>query len=771
LRTEAHGPSSNESSPAPGRGKNSSPLSENERELRAIIDALPGMAILLDRSGRILRTNRVLPDTFGGDTTELIGRDAFELLPSEISASRKEHFEKVLKSGRPELFDDAREGRYFQNTMVPVLDDRGNVEKIAIFALDISAAKQTENALRVERDLAISLGINQDLGQTLKSCLLAAIEISGLDCGGIYLVDGPSGALELADHTGLSQGFVDWARHHGPESLQARIVKEGRPVTLATGEFPPAIAKMIVAEGLRSLAVYPIRKEGRSIACLNVASHVSNRIPRQVDILLEAFAAHIGTIIVQRRAESNHRESEERYRRLFDNAAEAIIVIQDDRSKLANPKAAEILGCSAGEIDSLSLTDFVHPDDREAFSDRLRRKLNGESLEGWFPFRIVRKDRQVRWVELRAALIFWEGQPATLNFIVDITDRRRVEQALKGSEERFRIIFEDAPDAYYLSDLKGNFLDGNKAAIELIGRSKVDVIGKNFLKLGLLPLPQIPRAAELLAKNALGQATGPDLFTLKADGRGPVPVEIRTYPVEIQGKTVVLGIARNVAERRQAEKERLLTSKKIRQALGNVFEVVSTMVEMKDPYTSGHQKRVANLARSIASAMGLPKDQIEAIRIAGTIHDLGKIFIPGEILSNPRPLSEYELQFIRFHPQAGYEILKSVKFPWPIAEIVHQHHERLDGSGYPQRLKGDQILIEARILSVADVLEAMSSHRPYRPALGMDVALAEIMRKKGTAFDPRVVDVCMKLFTDNQFNIEKIFEHARMERMAADETD
>jgi HD-GYP domain-containing protein (c-di-GMP phosphodiesterase class II) len=169
--------------------------------------------------------------------------------------------------------------------------------------------------------------------------------------------------------------------------------------------------------------------------------------------------------------------------------------------------------------------------------------------------------------------------------------------------------------------------------------------------------------------------------------------------------------------------------------------------------------------------MGLPKDQIEAIRIAGTIHDLGKIFIPGEILSNPRPLSEYELQFIRFHPQAGYEILKSVKFPWPIADVVHQHHERLDGSGYPQRLKGDQILMEARILCVADVLEAMSSHRPYRPALGMDVALAEIVRKKGTAFDPRVVDVCMKLFTDNQFNIDKIFEHARSERRAADEID
>jgi PAS domain S-box-containing protein len=746
-------------------------LSENERELRAIIDALPGMAVLLDRSGKILRTNRFLADAFSGEKSDLIGRDAFDLFPPEIAANRKGHFEKVLKSGRPELFEDARNGHHFQNTMVPVLDDQGNVEKIAIFALDISAAKQTENALRIERDLAISLGINQDLGQTLKSCLLAAIEISGLDCGGIYLVDASSGALELADHTGLSQDFVDWARRCGPETIEARIVREGNPVALAAGEFPPTVAKMIAAEGLRSLAVIPIRKEGRSVACLNVASHTSNRISRQVSILLEAFAAHIGTIIAQRRAETNHKESEERYRRLFDNAAEAIVVIQDGLCRLANPKAAEILGRSAEEMNSLAFVDFIHPDDREAFSDRLGRGLKGENLEGWFPFRIVGKDRQVRWVEFKAAMIFWEGQPAALNFFVDITERRRVEEALRGSEERFRIIFEKAPDAYYLSDLKGDFLDGNKAAVELVGRSKEDMIGKNFLKLGLLPVPQLPKAAALLAKNASGQPTGPNLFTLKTESGGHVPVEIRTYPVEIQGKTVVLGIARNVAERRLAEKERLLSSKKIRQAFGSVIDVVTTMVEMKDPYTSGHQKRVANLARSIATAMGLPRDQIETIRIAGTIHDLGKIFIPGEILSNPRPLSEYELQFIRFHPQAGYDILKSVKFPWPIADIVHQHHERLDGSGYPQRLKGDQILIEARILSVADVLEAMSSHRPYRPALGMDVALAEITRKKGTAYDPRVVDVCVKLFTENQFDIEKIFEHSRSGRLPADDID
>jgi HD-GYP domain-containing protein (c-di-GMP phosphodiesterase class II) len=149
--------------------------------------------------------------------------------------------------------------------------------------------------------------------------------------------------------------------------------------------------------------------------------------------------------------------------------------------------------------------------------------------------------------------------------------------------------------------------------------------------------------------------------------------------------------------------------------------------------------------------MRLSKDQIEGIRIAGTIHDVGKLFIPGEILCKPGKLNEYEFSLIRLHSQVGFDILKDIEFPWPIAQIVHQHHERMDGSGYPQGLKGEQILIEARILGVADVVEAMSSHRPYRPALGIDKALEEISQKKGILYDPAVVDACLKICSDNKF--------------------
>jgi putative two-component system response regulator len=182
-------------------------------------------------------------------------------------------------------------------------------------------------------------------------------------------------------------------------------------------------------------------------------------------------------------------------------------------------------------------------------------------------------------------------------------------------------------------------------------------------------------------------------------------------------------------------------------------EAIASIVEMRDPYTSGHQARVAQLAKQIASQMGLPEEQIEAIHLAGLVHDLGKIRIPAEILSKPSRLNEIEYSLIKMHPQAGYDILKEIDFSWPIAEMVLQHHERIDGSGYPQGLKGENILPGARILVVADVVEAMSSHRPYRPGLGIDAALTEITRGCGAQYDPQVVDACVTLFRERGYVI------------------
>ncbi len=459
--------------------------------------------------------------------------------------------------------------------------------------------------------------------------------------------------------------------------------------------------------------------------------------------------------------------------------------------------------------------------------------------------------------------------------------RKRDWQDLLNSEEIFEIIFEHAPDAMYLNDLTGNLIFGNKKAEELIGYPREELIGKNFLELGLLSWDQISKAAFLLARNALGKPTGPDEFVLKRKATADVCVEISTYPVKIKRKTLVLGIARDITarkldgkalennetkyrelfecandaiflldtkghhtlvnkkaaemlgysieeliglpykdiiapseykntqnrimnllerkpsslqeriflkkdgtefpveinlstirdaegkplyvqrivrditERKQAENELRQTANELRQALGSIIQALASMAERRDPYAAGHQTRVADLARAIAIEMALAEDHVEAVHIAGIIHDIGKISIPAEILSKPSRLSELEFSLVKEHARIGYEILREIAFPWPIAQIVFQHHERINGSGYPQGLSGKDILLEARILGVADVLEAMVSHRPYRPAHDLQMALDEISKNRGILYDSGVVDASLRIFAEGKFSFNE----------------
>ena len=200
-----------------------------------------------------------------------------------------------------------------------------------------------------------------------------------------------------------------------------------------------------------------------------------------------------------------------------------------------------------------------------------------------------------------------------------------------------------------------------------------------------------------------------------------------------------------------SEQKLQLSYQKLQKTMESTINTIGNIVEVKDPYTFGHQHRVSLLAVHIAQELNLPQNKIEGIRIASLVHDIGKISIPAEILNKPTKLTDIEFSLIKDHSQIGYDILKSIEFPWPVAKIVLQHHERLDGSGYPQGLKGDKILLEAKIMGVADVVEAMSSHRPYRPALGIDAALEEISKNKGILYDPEVVDICIRLVREKGF--------------------
>ena len=462
----------------------------------------------------------------------------------------------------------------------------------------------------------------------------------------------------------------------------------------------------------------------------------------------------------------------------------------------------------------------------------------------------------------------------------ELVQYRQEVRRLRDSEELLRVLLEYVPEAYYLSDLKGTFVDGNRVIEQLTGYERKELIGKSFSKMRLFSPAQIPKVASLLAKNALGQPAGPEEFTLTRKDGSKVSLEIRTFPVKVKGRNLVLGIARDVSRRRRVEEKLRASEEKYRNLAENIadvliridlkgkinyvsksFESVSrysreevegknikdfltgesykralermrkwmagereqlpyevevkgkdgriipveiysspiiedgklkaiqvtarditarrrmeeelrtglekfqrslkgtifalaSLIKVRDPYTASHQRRVTQLCLAIAKEMGLSEKIINGLELAAAVHDIGKIHVPAEILTKPDRLSKVEFAMIREHPKIGYDILKEIEFPWPVAKIVLQHHERMDGSGYPNGLLGKDIMLEARILAVADVVEAMSSHRPYRAAKDIKTTLEEISRNRGLLYDPDVVDACLRLFIEKRFKFE-----------------
>lgn len=313
-------------------------------------------------------------------------------------------------------------------------------------------------------------------------------------------------------------------------------------------------------------------------------------------------------------------------------------------------------------------------------------------------------------------------------------------------------VIDTVPNYIFVKDKKGKYVMVNKALADIYSTTPKKMIGKSdsdFVQdsnAGKLEYDKFDEDDQKVIRTKQKIFIPEEPFTMK-DGK------IRWFqttkvPLDSPGKPdVILGVATDITELKHS-------FEKLQKLLEDTVNGLISAVEMRDPYTAGHQKRVSNLACAIAEEMGLPKEQINGIRIAAHVHDIGKIHVPSEILSKPGRLSEAEFNLIKTHPQAGYDILKGIDFPWPIADIVLQHQERINGEGYPNHLKGKEIILEARIISIADVMEAISSHRPYRPALGVKYALDEINKNKGILFDEIVVDTCLILFSKKNFKFD-----------------
>jgi PAS domain S-box-containing protein len=525
------------------------------------------------------------------------------------------------------------------------------------------------------------------------------------------------------------------------------------------------------------------------------------------------YSVHIlEDVTERRRAEEALQESEERLRAMAASVREAILMIDGDGLvTFWNPAAERLFGYNRAEaLGKLVHMLIVPPQYRDKHIEGLIRfKASGEGpvLGQVLELPALRKDGTEFPVELSISALQFKGRWHAVGILRDISARKQAETALHKSNRALKtlsagnttlihatdedrllrdmchvlieqggyclawigFVEQDAaksvrpmahagPDEGYIEALRITWADSDRGrgpTGTAIRSGKTQLIQNTFTDPAFAPWREEAIRCGYKSKISLPLHNGDEVFGVLSI----YSVEINAFTkeeialLEELANDLAFGILtlRTRAERDRFHEQYLRGAERLKQALVGTIQAVATTVEKRDPYTAGHQQRAAQLCVAIGQELGLDPERIEGLRLGALIHDIGKIYIPAEILNRPGKLSRPEFDMIKSHPQVGYDIIKDVKFSWPIAEMILQHHERLDGSGYPQGLKGEAIIYEARILAVADVIEAMSSHRPYRPARGVEQALEEMRRNRGRYYDPEVVDACLRLFEQGKF--------------------
>lgn len=488
--------------------------------------------------------------------------------------------------------------------------------------------------------------------------------------------------------------------------------------------------------------------EETAVACMKAGATdyvIKDHLPRLPFAVREALA--------KKAVEEELAESEKRYRLFVETAKEGVWSMDSEYcTTFVNKATGDMLGYEPDEMLGRRVDTFMFPEDLVDHSKKMEDRKHGR--DSTYERRFRCKNGKTVWVIVSARVVLDEQGNFAGSFamVTDITDRKQAEEALRIQSESFLQVLDGLDALVYVIDMK-------TYEIVFINKYGQNIWGDIN---GTICWQTIQR----------GQA-GPCEFCTNSKIVGPdgkpaegIVWEFKNTVTERwfdcrdraiywpDGRIVRMEIATDITERKKNEQLLKQTLEKLRKAVSTTIQVMVSAVEVRDPYTAGHQNRVADLSRGIGKEMGLSHEKIEAIRMAGPIHDIGKLSIPAEILSKPTKLTNIEFALVKEHSRIGYEILKHVESPWPLAEIVYQHHERMDGSGYPRNLKGDAIIMEARILAVADVVESMASHRPYRPALGIDAALKEIEKNRGIFYDNAVAGACLKLFREKGFILE-----------------
>ena len=512
-------------------------------------------------------------------------------------------------------------------------------------------------------------------------------------------------------------------------------------------EFRGAVYEFIAKDGTKKIGEVtgtPIIREGKILGVTAVVRDITER----------------------RRAEAALRSSEQRLSDIVEFLPDATLVIDKEGKVIAWNRAIEIMtGVKAGEM--LGKGDYeyalpfhgkrrpilidlaIHPEPEiEKSYTNIERKGDILFGEAYTPGLIGGKTHLSATASvLRNA----KGEIiAAIECIRDNTGRRQAQEELRQAEERYRSIFENAQEGIYRSTPGGRIIMANPAMAKIFGYASPEELMSGITDVARqLYVDPEERAKIRQIIEEQGFVKNYETQLYRKDGSIIwISMTMRAVRDEKGQLLYYEGMDEDITNRKES-------ADRMRKALGATVQAIAVTVETRDPYTAGHQRRVADLARAMATEMNLPADQIDGIRMVAIIHDLGKLSVPAEILSKPTKLTALEFSLIKTHAQSGYDILKDIDFPWPIARIVLEHHERMNGSGYPNGLTGDNMLLESQILAVADVVESMASHRPYRPSLGIEAALEEIEKNRGTLYDTGAVDACLRVFREKSYHLEE----------------
>ncbi|MBF0318344.1 MAG: PAS domain S-box protein [Nitrospirae bacterium] len=618
-------------------------------ELNAIINTLPGIFFLFDKDGKILMYNENLTDVTGYSSEEIAAMTVFDFFIGDESYCAGKIFQKAIENGKADC------------ELLLSTKDKNNISYYFI----VSLIRHDEKV-----DI-ISIGV------------------------------------DMTERVQMESELVEYRQH----------------------------LKELVEQ--KSLEIIKVNDQlGHEIEKRNENELLLKEKQEQLHLITDSMPALIAYI-----------DSESRYR-------------------FVNKLYEDWFGYSQSEIIGKRRQEILGQDYHDATLDNMITALSGHNVQFESPISLKDGTRKIISVKYIPHLDEQDGNVSGLFVLAhDITELKKAEIALRESEERFRRIFEDSPLGIAVTDSNDYFIKANNTLCKMLGYSEDELKTLTFNDITLREhLEQHMALVRQLKEGAIHSYKLEKRYVRK-NGEA-FWVNVTANYIKDENGAVVYGIrmVENISHRKEMERElniyteqlESVVQERTKELVGSIEQLrtlsnaiilaMCAAVEVRDPYTAGHQRRVSELSRAISEEMRLTTEQKESVLVSSSIHDLGKIYVPSEILSRPGKLKAAEFNLIKEHSQMGYEILKGIEFSYPVAQIVLQHHERLDGSGYPQGLKGLDILLEARIICVADVVEAMANHRPYRPALGIDKALEEIKKNSGILYDSDVVEACVSVF-------------------------